>query len=142
MARFYTVKETAQILGFSPNTIYKYLDSGRLKGTRGSAEQGRFRIPQSQLDSFLGQPLNANENFTPPVSPSPPTVSVINGVLPLLPIKITRILLIISLIFIVSEVLLSRDFSLQRTSFRLVIIGIFIILSYQFINFSKNKKSQ
>lgn len=133
MSRLYTVKETAKILGFSTNTIYKYLDTGRLKGTRGSAQQGRFRIPQSQLDQFLGQPLPQTED--------PAVIKQINGALPLLPIKIIRLLLIISLFFIVLEIIINPDFSLKEQVFRLIIVCIFIVLSYQFISFTKGKRT-
>jgi|CXWL01.1.fsa_nt_gi excisionase family DNA binding protein len=136
MSKLYTVKETAKILGFSTNTIYKYLDTGRLKGTRGSAQQGRFRIPQSQLDQFLGQPLEPIEKTDASIT----TSKLTSGALPLLPIKLVRLLLIISLLFIISEVVVNRDFSLKDQAFRLVIIGIFIVLSYQFISFTKGKK--
>ena len=132
MARFYTVKETAQILGFSTNTVYKYLDQGRLKGTRGSAVQGRFRISQSQLDSFLGHRLDSSSE---PINQL--TNQLSSGALPLLPIKIIRILLILSLIFIVVELFLNNDFSLKETLFRLVIVSIFVVLAYQFISFNK-----
>lgn len=57
MARFYTVQETAAILGFSTNSIYKFLDQGRLKSTRGNSKQGRFRIPHSSIEDFLGTKL-------------------------------------------------------------------------------------
>jgi len=135
MARFYTVKETAQTLGLSTNTIYEYLETGRLKGVRGSAKQGRFRIPQSQIDSF---PSHRLETISEIPSQAPPDNGVI---MPLLPIRIVRVLLIISLFFIVSEILLTRNFSPKEQAFRLVTVGIFIILSYQFISFGKNKKS-
>lgn len=54
MKRFYTVKEAAEILGFSTNTIYKYLDEGKLKGKR--IGKGRFKIPYEQLEPFLSVP--------------------------------------------------------------------------------------
>ena len=54
MKRFYTVKEAAEILGFSTNTIYKYLDEGKLKGKR--IGRGRFKIPYEQLEPFLTVP--------------------------------------------------------------------------------------
>lgn len=57
MARFYTVQETATILGFSTNSIYKFLDQGRLKSTRGNSKQGRFRIPHTSVEDFLGTKL-------------------------------------------------------------------------------------
>jgi excisionase family DNA binding protein len=51
MKRFYTVKEAAEILGFSTNTIYKYLDEGKLKGKR--IGKGRFKIPYEELEPYL-----------------------------------------------------------------------------------------
>jgi len=53
MKRFYTVKEAAKILGFSTNTVYKYLDEGKLIGKR--IGQGRFKIPYPQLEPYLGE---------------------------------------------------------------------------------------
>lgn len=58
MARFYTVGETALILGFSTNSIYKFLDTNRLKATRGNSKQGRFRIPHAAIEDFLGTKLS------------------------------------------------------------------------------------
>jgi hypothetical protein len=58
MARFYTVGETALILGFSTNSIYKFLDTNRLKATRGNSKQGRFRIPHTAIEDFLGTKLS------------------------------------------------------------------------------------
>ena len=54
MKRFYTVKEAAGILGFSTNTIYKYLDEGKLKGKR--IGKGRFKIPYEELEPYLSVP--------------------------------------------------------------------------------------
>ena len=51
MKRFYTVKEASEILGFSTNTVYKYLDEGKLKGVR--IGQGRFKIPKEVLAPYL-----------------------------------------------------------------------------------------
>ena len=51
--RIYTVKEVARLLGFSTNTIYKYLDEGKIKSTR-LGEEGRFRIPQKEVAKLLG----------------------------------------------------------------------------------------
>ena len=50
--RFYSVKETAKILGVSTNTVYKYLDEGSLKGKRLN-NRGRFKIPFSELAPYL-----------------------------------------------------------------------------------------
>lgn len=54
MKRFYTVKEAAEILGFSTNTVYKYLDEGKLKSKR--LGQGRFKIPYEELEPYLSVP--------------------------------------------------------------------------------------
>lgn len=51
--RIYTVKEVARLLGFSTNTIYKYLNEGKIKSTR-LGKEGRFRIPQKEVAKLLG----------------------------------------------------------------------------------------
>lgn len=51
MAATYTVKQVAQILGYSTNSIYTFLKEKRIKGIR--MGKGRFRIPQSELDRLL-----------------------------------------------------------------------------------------
>lgn len=48
----YTVKEVARLLGFSTNTVYKYLDEGQIKATRLGSE-GRFRIPASEVSKLV-----------------------------------------------------------------------------------------
>lgn len=53
-AKFYTAKEVAQLLGFSTNTVYKYLDEGKIKATRLGTE-GRFRIPADEMQHMLQQ---------------------------------------------------------------------------------------
>jgi hypothetical protein len=86
MARFYTVQETALILGFSTNSIYKFLDQGRLKSTRGNSKQGRFRIPHTSIEDFLDTKLSetavasalaaSKRNKTqPPVNSPPPAAA-------------------------------------------------------------------
>ncbi len=52
MNRTYTVKEVAEILGYSTNTIYAFLKEGRLQGVR--VGKGRFRIPQEEVDQLVG----------------------------------------------------------------------------------------
>ena len=52
MAKLYTVKEVAQALNFSTNTIYKFLDQDKIKATRLSTE-GRFRIPEEEVLRLL-----------------------------------------------------------------------------------------
>lgn len=53
MNKTYTVKEVAGALEFSANTIYKYLNEGKIKATR-LGEEGRFRIPESEVVRLLG----------------------------------------------------------------------------------------
>lgn len=50
--KFYTVKQVAEALGFSTNTVYKYLDEGRIQATRLGTE-GRFRISEKELLRLL-----------------------------------------------------------------------------------------
>lgn len=47
----YTVKEVADILGFSTNSIYSFLKEKRIKGIR--IGRGRFRISESELRRVL-----------------------------------------------------------------------------------------
>lgn len=51
MAATYTVKQVAQILGYSTNSIYTFLKEKRIKGVR--VGRGRFRVPQAELDRLL-----------------------------------------------------------------------------------------
>ncbi len=51
MAATYTVKQVADILGYSTNSIYTFLKEKRIKGVR--VGKGRFRIPQAELDRLL-----------------------------------------------------------------------------------------
>lgn len=105
--KLYSVKAAAQIIGCSTNTLYKYLNEGRLKASRGTVEQGRFRIPQSSLEEFLGAPLPAN----------PSTQTIPAG----LPLKIVRTLIMVSLLLII--------FDNQFT--RILFIAIALLLAYQ-----------
>ncbi|OGK47388.1 hypothetical protein A2963_04615 [Candidatus Roizmanbacteria bacterium RIFCSPLOWO2_01_FULL_40_13] len=51
MSETYTVKQVADILGFSTNSIYTFLKQGRLKGIR--VGKGRFRITEEELGRVL-----------------------------------------------------------------------------------------
>jgi len=55
--KFYTVKQVAELLGFSTNTVYKYLDEGKIKATR-LEKEGRFRIPEKEVVRLLGSKHN------------------------------------------------------------------------------------
>jgi len=64
--RIFTVKEVAQLLGFSTNTVYKYLKEGRIKSTR-LDDDGRFRIPQEEVSRLMQSqgkeiPVNGGNN--------------------------------------------------------------------------------
>ena len=51
MNETYTVKQVADILGFSTNSIYTFLKQGRIKGVR--VGKGRFRITEEELGRIL-----------------------------------------------------------------------------------------
>lgn len=51
MAAIYTVKQVADILGYSTNSIYTFLKEKRIKGVR--VGRGRFRIPEAELKRVL-----------------------------------------------------------------------------------------
>lgn len=51
MNKTYTVKQVADILGYSTNSIYTFLKEGRIVGIR--LGKGRFRIPQEEVDKIL-----------------------------------------------------------------------------------------
>ncbi len=51
MPKTYTVKEVADILGYSTNSIYTFLKENRIKGIR--VGRGRFRIPEDELSRIL-----------------------------------------------------------------------------------------
>lgn len=46
-----TVKEAAALLGFSTNSIYKFLNEKRIQAKR--IGKGRFRIPREEIERFL-----------------------------------------------------------------------------------------
>lgn len=51
MPQTYTVKQVAEILDYSTNSIYTFLKEKRIKGVR--VGKGRFRIPQEELNRLL-----------------------------------------------------------------------------------------
>lgn len=60
----YTVKEVAEALGFSTNTVYKYLDEEKIKATR-LGKEGRFRIPEEEFVRLLGAQGKKLEETSP-----------------------------------------------------------------------------
>ena len=119
----YTVKQAAGIIGCSTNTLYKYLNEGRIKASRGTVEQGRFRIPQSSLEEFLGAPLDSNKN-TPP-----PTLSFASRAS--LPLKLVRTLIVLSLLLILIDIIVTRSVSATTQLSRLFFVAIALLLAYQ-----------
>lgn len=53
MKKTYTVKQVAEALEFSTNTVYKYLSEGKIRATR-LGKEGRFRIPEEEVVRLLG----------------------------------------------------------------------------------------
>lgn len=49
--KFYTVKEAAEILRFSPLTIYRWLKKGRIKGIKFGGSH--YRIDKKEIDRFI-----------------------------------------------------------------------------------------
>jgi excisionase family DNA binding protein len=147
MNKLYTVKQASKILGFSTNTVYKYLNEGYIKSARGNSQQGRFRIPQKSLEEFLGTKLSdiykpkssIEENIREPkklvkakeekdeVEPKSPLHTPIP-----LTLKFTRYLILASLILIIADLFRSTGFSLAQQSVRIALVSIFVLIAYQF----------
>lgn len=67
MAATYTVKQVADILGYSTNSIYTFLKEKRIKAIR--VGRGRFRIPQSELNRLLLVQKGSAAIVPPTISP-------------------------------------------------------------------------
>jgi hypothetical protein len=145
MAKFYSVKQTAQILGYSTNSIYKFLDEGRLKSSRGNATQGRFKIPHSSLEAFLksklpedaihqaladeistqtkkenGRVVKNPENTQKPVALAYSAKSL----------YLIRGLIIVGFILLLIDILFTDAFNLLHHSLRIILMIILILLSF------------
>lgn len=138
-AQYYTVKEAAHILGFSTNSIYKFLAQGRLKSIRGSAMQGRFRISKRSLEDFLGSPIDEKQlqAFKPrmiakPQVEHPITTETGTPFNPPVPLKITRMMILMGLVFIIADIFISKDFSLFQQLLRLTLIAMITLVTYQY----------
>jgi excisionase family DNA binding protein len=62
--RFFTVKEVAKLLNFSTNTVYKYLDKGKIKSVRLGSE-GRFRILGAEVERLIQETGIQTTNMSP-----------------------------------------------------------------------------
>ena len=73
MSETYTVKEVAEILGYSTNSIYTFLKEKRIKGVR--VGRGRFRISREEVERLLSLSKNKRDLeqivTTPTVGPHP-----------------------------------------------------------------------
>lgn len=128
--KLYTVKEAAKIVGVSTNTLYKYLDEDRIHAARGSAIQGRFRIPESALEDFLGVKLSSPEP-TPIIHDSIPIIQPDSKPSTKLPTKIARTLLVLALLAVLLDLFISRSVSLPGQISRLFFLFIMLLLAYQ-----------
>lgn len=61
-ARYYTVKEAADLLRVHPRTVYKWFDSGKLERIKAG---GRVLVSTASIDAFI-------EASTPPNSDNRP----------------------------------------------------------------------
>jgi len=139
----YSVKQAAKILGLSTNTTYKYLNEGRIKATRGH-QRGTFIITAKSLENFLGSKLPENPLADDPSLPvsAPPTAfqeaeAVIEVIPPTLAVKVTRILITVSLVLIIADLLLSPNFSPISAFVKVFLIALLFLVSYQFGGFVK-----
>lgn len=140
--RIYNVKQAAKILGLSTNTTYKYLNEGRIKAARGHI-RGTFIITEKALENFLGTKLPGDDfwetdgtNTFKTSGTSDPEV-VIEVAPPTLALKVARVLILVSLVFIIAELLISQNFSPLTQVLRLLVITVMIIVTYQFGGFFK-----
>lgn len=119
--KLYSVKKAANLIGCSTNTLYKYLNEGRIKASRGTQQQGRFRIPQKSLEEFLGTSLENIPNG------SIKNVNQTKG----LPLNLVRGLIMFSLILILTDSLIFQTASLVTQFGRLIFVAIAVLLAYQ-----------
>jgi len=164
MSHLYTVKQTADILGFSTNTVYKYLNEGYIKAARSNSKQGRFRITKLAIEEFLGEKLSdtsskdkieVNEPIEAVADSGDETakeqISEVKRVeradhvqtqklSPPLSVKAMRWLILVSLLLIIGDLFRSEGFSYWHQSVRLALISIFVLVAYQYggVN-NKNK---
>lgn len=78
MPATYTVKQVADLLGYSTNSIYTLLKENRIRSVR--VGKGRFRIPQSELNRLLMHSNKQIDGITPAGSTVVPPVETAEGV--------------------------------------------------------------
>lgn len=131
--KLYTVKEAAKIVGVSTNTLYKYLDEGRIKAARGSSIQGRFRIPATAIEEFLGVSLTTQVVDTPPIPVSVPKAPILRETVslsstpPSFSLRLTRVLVILALLAMCIDLFTTPVVSVITHSSR-ILVGITLLL--------------
>ncbi len=73
MGRTYSVKQVAEILGYSTNSIYTFLKEGQIVGVR--LGKGRYRVAQEELDKILH--LKKSPEVLPISAVIPKTIPVV-----------------------------------------------------------------
>jgi excisionase family DNA binding protein len=151
MTKLYTVKQAAKILGFSTNTVYKYVNDGSLKASRASQNKGRFRITKSSLEAFLGSQIPAEttnlmataQETASDAQPNRAEAEV-KTTAPgaSLSLQTSRVLLLMGLVLIIIESWTASNFSLTAQLLRLTTIAIFFVLAYQFVYPAKGWRKQ
>lgn len=128
----YDVKTAAKIVGVSTNTLYKYLLEGKIAAARGTHRQGRFRIPHTSLETFLGTTIPQSQSVaeTPNVVPSLPRDEVgqppnHSSYLPIL-----RLLLGLSLVALIADTLTNPSWSITSGIFRLFSLTLIFLSLY------------
>lgn len=131
--KLYTVKEAAEIVGVSTNTLYKYLLEGKIKSARGTHKQGRFRIPHSALEEFLGTSIPlTSESASFPTPPNPTAAPN----LPPTPHrqaqkKLIRLLLLFALLALIIDTLINPSWTITSGILRLFILALLILIIYR-----------
>ncbi len=129
----YNVKQAAKILGLSTNTTYKYLNEGRIKAARGHV-RGTFIITAKSLETFLGSKLPEDPDYTPEIKDGEAIIEVTP---PTLTTKVIRVIIALSLVFVIADVITNKDFSPLSQFARVTVIALIFLVSYQFGGFEK-----
>ena len=128
--KLYTVKEAADIVGVSTNTLYKYLLEGKIKSARGTHKQGRFRIPHSALEEFLGTNIS-----TEPTPESSTSSAIVPTPIPhtsnLGRKKLIRFLLLLCLLALILDTIISPSWTITSGILRLLLLALLITLIYR-----------
>ena len=130
LVKLYTVKEAADIVGVSTNTLYKYLLEGKIKSARGTHKQGRFRIPHSALEEFLGTTI-VNTDPVPPVASETLSPTPIPHTSNLARKKLIRFLLLLCLLALILDTLINPTWTVTSGILRLLLLALLITLIYR-----------